>query len=352
MELPKWCNTILTNEFDEDPYWYESIDTDIPEAYYAIVNLQKSPKDFNKYLDAVYIYDKYIGQIIDYYGGLDMIMMYAEEHNGEYPPGYRDRPKLKMSKKNVAIMKSGNVPIEMGTFIKPLEPLELRDLSDAQFSTPRDDNEVEAELARKKFRKRALKIQERGFSSKDRHERIGNDTNSAASYDIVAQYFASQEGFGMQNIDDIDASKMSIEELAEYYDMVNNDRDDGWEPVTNTESFIWSEQRLLSNRKASDILDWSRVFVENGFEHGVRKRLKKLRGRDASYANFVARELGISTKSKKELKKQKKRWKKYEGSLSESRDQLRSLAHSLSRASSGIASDIDGKIFDDIIKRR
>lgn len=349
MELPKWASTILVNEFEDDPYWTEGIERDLPEAYYAIDNLQRSPKNINRYLESIYIYDKYIGQIIDYYGGIEMIMMYAEEHDGKYPPGYRDRPHLKLNKKNVAIIKSGNVPVEMGTFLTPLEPDEMRKLSDNIFSSTNDFDDPITDMAPKKLRKRALKVQERGFGRAERHERIANDIESAASYDLVAQYFASLDGYGSTNDYELKTSTMSIKELANAYDELNNDRDDGWEVVTNPESYMFSEAKLLSSRKAGKILDWSRILMDNGFENGLRKRLKKT---DPSYAKFVARELGLSTKSNKQLKKQKKRFKKYENSLSEKRDNLRSLAHSLSRASSGVASDTDEKIFDDIIKHR
>lgn len=349
MELPKWANTVLTNQFEDDPYWFEGIERDLPEAYYAIDNLQRSPKNFNRYLDSIYIYDKYIDQIIDYYGGIDMIMMYAAEHDGHYPPGYRERPQLKMTKKNVAIMKSRIVPIEMGTFIKPLDAEEMRELSDKEFSTNHDHEDPVSDMAPKKLRKRALKIQDRGFGKKDRHERIANDIESAAKFDIVAQYYASQNGYGRFDDDGVDTSTMSIKELAEMYDYTHKDTSDGWEVVSNPESYMWSEAKILSSRKVSSLLDTSKVLLENGFENGVRKKLKKT---DDSYAKFICRELGISTKSNKQLKKQKKQWKRYEKSLSEKRDNLRSLAQSLSRTSSGVASATDEKIFDDIIKHR
>lgn len=343
--LPKWANTVLTNEFEDDPYWYRGIETEKPEAYYAITNIIANPTSPAKYAEMCEIYDRYIDEIIDYYGGQHMIDLYIAEYDA-YPPGYRDRPKLKLKKRNIGIAKSGVIPIPNGTYIKPMETEQLLQLIENEVPSEELNAPVRAKPASKKLRKRILKKQDKIKISGGR-DRYAGDIDNAANYDVIINYFKMMER-QYDDTDELDVSRMSIKQLIKLYDATHKDND-GWEVVERDKGTLYSGNKLLYSDTANAILEISKALYEQGFEKGLRKRMKKVK---APYRRFVESQLGINTASKKDLKKKKKQYKKYKKSLSERQDTYRSLAQSLSRHSSGIGSDIDGKIFDKTIKYR
>ena len=109
-KIPAWESVILVNDFG-DSYWVSEIQDKCPEAFGRLQNLKNKYRDFHQWLEACQIYDQYIGEIIDYYGGEAIIE--ARIADGDQPEGWKPRPKLRMTKKNKSIIQSGVIPTKM-----------------------------------------------------------------------------------------------------------------------------------------------------------------------------------------------------------------------------------------------
>lgn len=346
--LPNFVNVILTNEFEDDPYWTKGIETDLPEAYTAISNLQKSPSDPQKYMESLEIYRKYIGDIIDYYGGQNAIDAYYKE-NEEYPKGYMEPPKLRMKKETKNFVKTGYIAPKVGQYSRPLNIGELNSIGDEMFGVPEDEQE-EIRLYKPKnkaFRKQLKKTAE-SFSDHSKSDPYSSNLNLAARYNVIAQYFEQTQAASDADISEINTSKMSIKELSDLYDVQQRQEEDEWVPVQNINPnrVEYRESRLVPTGRLQKSVDWANLLKDNGFERAATKYLKQF---DACDKQYIKQQTGIQTKSKKDLEKKRKKYEKDKKRMRKG-DSLRSLAHIMSRTSSGVSSDIDDDTLDVIVR--
>lgn len=351
-KLPDFVNIILTNEFEDDPYWVEGIETDLPEAYSALTSLQQSPTDPNMYIEAMEIYRKYIPEVIEYYGGQRAIDAYFNE-TGEYPKGYITPPKLQMRKKNTNFAKTGFVPPRIGQYIKPVSDEGLVKLGEEMFGVPEDElTEIRlCKPSNKSLRKRLKKTAMSFEGSSHNNDIYSSHANLAARYNIIAQYFNSVQQSNTIDADEISTSKMSITELANLYDAIQAESKNEWVRSHNTtkDALSYYGHRIVSSGKLQAHADWITLMVQNGFSEYARKYLKKFDDSEKKYLKSIT---GVSFKTKKELKKQKKAYDEYQAAMdSKKADSLRSLSNLLTRRSSGVSSDVDSEIFDSVIKR-
>ena len=343
--LPDWANTVLTNEFEDDPYWEYGIEAECPEAYYAISNIQQSPSDINQFVHSRTVYNEYIGDIIDYYGGMENIRAYMEEY-GQYPPGYCDPPRLSISKKkNRAILRSGVIPQKIGVFNPEYSGEELASAAEAIFNNNEDINPkiVKPKGRLKKLMKKELYKGREKITYRNREF-------LAASYDVIAQAYSR-----MTDEDEITDDKiltMSYDQLADLYDNEKREEADPWKPVEDDfdkPRYSYEYNRVITPEKNTK-LRLMKDLNEQGFNS------IKLLGRKATKAEkrFYKDRLGLATMTKKELKREKKNRKSLEGYLTNKNkreDSMRALSHMLTRNSKGISSDIDEEILNDIIRR-
>ena len=356
-ELPRWVNTVLTNEFENDPYWKRGIEQDCPEAYKAIANLQKSPSNVQTYLEAMEIYNKYIGEIVEYYGGQQSVDAYIASYD-KLPPGYALPPKLKLRKETKAFLKNGVVPQKIGQFDEPCDGDEMVRLTIEMFKDEIEDNPVKTYRAPKKMRKRLARLDSKTNGSNAYNRAYNNDLDKVVDYDAIYQYAiateAKKEGHNTE-YSDININDLSYSELADYYDEQEKiEQEERDYPVEYVPTRVGraSGSRILVSSSINKYSQWAQVLLDNGFEKGLRKYTKKL---DETTRTYIENQTGFSMKSSKQLKKKKKKYKGYLDELNEEQekaDSLRSLAQTLSRQKSGVGSDIDSKIFDDIIRRR
>ena len=361
--LPKWVNTVLTNEFENDPYWVEGIEQDCPEAYAAISNIQKSPSNVQTYLESLEIYNRYIGEIVEYYGGQQSIDAYIASQ-GKMPPGYCLPPKLKLRKETKSFLKSGIVPQKMGEFDKPCTGDELVEITNKMYANDIPDEPVKTYRPGKKMRKRLARLDSRLKGKNAYNRAYNNDVDNVVDYDVIYQYaYATENKSGSMDDDSkVDIKEMSYSELADYYDAQEKyEQEEAMYPTEYVSSRATRRggSAYLATSSMSKASDWAAVLLENGFEKGLRKYAKKL---DTTTRSYIESQTGFSIKTSKELKKQKKKFNKQYGEYLEELDAMnrgkrdddsvRSLSQVLSRHKSGMGSDVDSKIFDDIIARR
>lgn len=357
--LPKWVNTVLTNEFENDSYWVQGIEQDCPEAYAAISNIQKSPSNVQTYLESLEIYNKYIGEIVDYYGGQQSIDAYIKTW-GKMPPGYCPPPKLKLRKETRAFLKNGIVPQKMGEFDTPCTGEELIQLTREMFAGEITDEPIRAYPAGKKMRKRLARIDNKLEGKNGYNRAYNNDIDNVIDYDAIYQYaFAteSKKELGINADTEIDINNLSYSELADYYDEQEKyEEEENRYPTQyiSTKTGRYAGNQYFASSAMNKANDWAKVLIDNGFEKGLRKYAKKL---DSTTRTYIEHQTGFSIKSAKSLKKKKKKYENYLAELEslntkKGDDSVRSLSQALSRHKSGIGSDTDSKIFDDIIRRR
>lgn len=345
--LPKFVNVILTNEFVDDPYWYKGIETDLPEAYHAISNIKKSQSDAQSYVEALEIYRKYIGDIIEYYGGQRAIDAYFRE-NGEYPKGYIAPPKLQMKKKNRDFARTGYIPPKIGKYIAPISSEDLAKIGDEMFAVPEDEME-DIKLYKpknKSLRKRIRKTVD-SFQEDTRSDAYGANANIAARYNVIAQYYERLQ-VSDGDSSEFNSAKLSIKEMAKLYDAQQRYEQEEWiQSRPAQERVDYHDGRLIPTGSLQKYVDWANFLNDNGFEKAAVKFLKRFNESDKKYLKIHT---GIRTKSKKELAKEKKRFEKSQKSMSKG-DELRSLANIMSRTSSGVSSDLDDDMLDRIVRR-
>lgn len=343
-QLPKWVNTILTNEFEDDPYWETGIEQEIPEAFYALTNIQKAPSDIHVFMQARHIYEKYIDEVINYYGGMENIRQYLEE-NGQYPPGYSDPPKLSLSKKtNRAILRSGVIPQKEGVYNRILDGEDMSDLGEKMYPSTTDAEDLQFVTPKGKLKKRLQKKYRKSVSS-GRIDTMSTNVY-AAGFDIISQYYKNNHSDNPETDDEVFLKK-SYGELARMYDEEAKERENGWTyDIEFVNGLGFKNDRLLSRKLYTEI-ESMRALSENGFN--------PLKGRKKKYTpdelKRIRTELGINVLSKKDIKKQNKEFKRYEKGLTKHSDSFRSLSQTLSRNSRGMSLG-DEKIFDEIVRRR
>lgn len=353
-KLPDFVNIVLTNEFEDDPYWVEGIENDLPEAYHALTSMQQRPTDANMYIEAMEIYRKYIPEVIEYYGGQRAIDAYFND-TGTYPKGYVAPPKLQMRKKNMNFAKTGFIPPKIGQYVKPVSDEGLVKLGEEMFGVPEDEiTEIRLCKPSNKSLRKKLKKTAMSFEGNSRNNDIyGSHANLAARYNIIAQYYNNVQQSNTIDADEVSTSKMSISELADLYDAIQEANKEEWVRSHNTgnkeAALSYYGHRIVTSGKLQPHADWITLMVQNGFSEYARKYLKKFDEADRKYLKATT---GVSFKSKKDLKKQKKAYDEYQAAMeSRKADNLRSLSNLLTRRSSGVSSDIDSDIFDSVIKR-
>lgn len=352
--LPKWVNTVLTNEFENDPYWVKGIEQDCPEAYAAISNIQKSPSNVQTYLESLEIYNKYIGEIVEYYGGQQSVDAYIASQ-GKMPPGYCPPPKLKLRKETKGFLKNGIVPQKIGEFITPCTGDELVEITKKMYGDEISDEPVKTYLPGKKMRKRLARIDSKLKGKNAYNRAYNNDLDNVVDYDVIYQYAYTTENkdTSLDATSEININELSYSELAEYYD--EQEKYEQEESMYPTEYLSSKATRrggssFYVSSNMSKANEWAKVLIDNGFEKGLRKYAKKL---DSTTRRYIEHQTGFDVKSAKSLKKKKKKYESYLEELGgKKEDSVRSLSQALSRHKSGIGSDVDSKIFDDIISRR
>lgn len=348
--LPIWATTILTNDFEDDHYWTASVETECREAYLALANVLRNPVDVYKYQESIAIYDKYIGDIIDYYGGMMEIEAYAREYEA-WPPGYFPRPKLKIKKRNMSVIKSGFVPQKLGTYSDPVPEEELMRLAEEQFGVNTAD--LPTEYA--KLPKGMKKMMKKKLDTSENNNDLMSRLNASASYDPIIQYFRPSSEtllFGASR-DVLPIESMSLKEIVEVYDREEEAMRSEWvprKPGADTDKLTFVENKFVKTAQLDRGIEWSQVLYEAGFEKGLRRYLK---GQSQAARRHISEAIGYEMLTKKELRKMRKKHKDYEEGLREERrDNMLSLTQAMSRSTQGIGSDIDNRIFDDIIQRR
>lgn len=349
--LPEWAKTILTNEFEDDPYWEYGIESECPEAYYAISNIQRAPSDINQFVHARTVYDEYIGDIIDYYGGLENIRAYMDEY-GQYPPGYCDPPKLTLSKKkNRGILKSGIIPQRVGVFNPIFSPEDLTEYTAPVFDIGQDLDNLRIEKVKGKMKKAMIKDMIK-MSAKDRSDNrsIGSNRAVYGTWDIINRYYDM-----LKSSDENDESKitsMSYDDLAEMYDDELLENSNEWKEVKVDNHYSYEYGAfVMKDSKWETNVNFMKMLKDQGFNPlkvSSRKKskleLKRLKSA-----------LGIATVSKKELKRQLQDYKedqKFYKDLNKNEDSFRALSRALSRHSHGNSSDTDEDLLKDILRKR
>lgn len=354
MNLPDWVNIVLTNEFDDDPYWEYGIESECPEAYYAITNIQQSPSDINQFVYSRMIYDEYIDDIIDYYGGMENIRAYMEEY-GQYPPGYCDPPKLSISKKkNRAILRSGVIPQKIGKYNPTYTGEGLSALASEMFDIDQNLDDLKLVKPKGKMKKKMIKEILRNSNEIRMERHHGAMIN--ANFDIISQRFYNT--CSDSDNDDTSILSMSYDEIADLYDKEEKERNDPWKPTEEEYASglaFYSYNRIIP-RKHDKNIKLMKILQEQGFNPMKLIDKKKLSKNDRE---FYREQLGINIFSKKELKEERKKAEEAEKELrsyyngkSKMVDSMRSLTQALTRNSKGYSSDTDEDLLEDIIRRR
>lgn len=323
-KIPAWESVILVNDFG-DSYWVSEIQDKCPEAFGKLQNLKNKYRDFHQWLEACEIYDQYIGEIIDYYGGEAIVE--ARIADGDQPEGWKPRPKLRMTKKNKSIIQSGVIPAKIDR-MSDSEWYDAYSLMTASVSNDSEDDGIKYTIKPAKGKhKKVLNQLTKSYLDKSKTRAMTLTKRGYAS-DIISEYYNSCRSSYDAEI--CSYEDKSINELARMYE--ESKKTDEWVPVhdefsTYGNELRYSNNRILSNKQI-EMVDIMKSLHESGLNVLDKDHLKLM---DKHEARLYKREIGESMLTNKERKKAAKQYKKYEKERSKTLQNRRDSDRALSR---------------------
>lgn len=304
-KIPAWESIILTNDFG-DEYWVSGIQIKCKEAFNKIQNIRKSYRNIHQWIEACEIYDEYIRQIIDYHGGMEIIQACLDA--GETPEGWKPRPKLKMTKQNKEIVKTGIIPSKVAKMTDE-DWEEAYEIMTSRVSTE-DVEDLKCNIKPAKGKhKKILGTVARAHIDKTKAKSMSLTRRDYAS-DIISEYYNSV-GDRDTTYSDEGYEDKSLKELAAMFEEENKVQE--WEPVYDEwskypEKLRFDHNRMLSNKQCA-MVDVMKTLHESGLNILDKSHLKLM---DKAEARLYSREIGQSMLSEKERKKSAKKYKKYQ----------------------------------------
>lgn len=340
--IPDWNFTILVNDFG-DNYWNDSFEKECPEAAEALLNIHDKYSDPASYEEAMRLYNRYIGEAYEYYGG-KIAVKYIKKTTKQLPRGIINPPKLngKGKKKYLAGAQFNvgkYVPVIEGDKLKKLIDIYNKDVSgnEPDYSKHAIDRTIRRELRR-------------GISGMiSKHNARASYKESTAMYttDILYQVIANRDKITSDPYNDIlytesnDVYNMSLDEHVKYYEEMNKEPDSLVEVNVNipelNDRYAYSNsisstysQRLANDRYVFEIM---RQYGMTKF--GKKERARMTEDQKHHYKNVFGSEVMMSKKEKKkQTKKYKKQTKKYKNDMTRHMsDSNRALASLLSSRS-------------------
>lgn len=317
-QIPDWNFKILINDFGDD-YWDDDFESSHPEAFKALSNLNDVYGTIPEYEEAIEIYDKYIGEAEEFYGG-KMAMKYLKKTFGNIK-GYKKRPKLKSKLRKHY---SEDVIYRTGRFYEPLTDVETYELDKKAFGdNGKDPSTFEYDYPyidrnRRRAAKAALTNNILG------RNKAGSEITFAT--DIISQIAYNYEN-NVDFFDNIDIrrdfskrdlSDLSIEEHERLYDVEHepqyNDLS-GSDLLNNGDGMVYSmgtQSRYLNKLSVSAYV--YRALVEANQLPFTKEELDNM---SDARKKFYSSELGIEAvmtphELKKYKKKRRKQMKQYE----------------------------------------
>lgn len=106
-EFPEWLFSPNFNEFEGDEtYWLEYDESD-PDLHDILTN-RKAERNFNEWQSTMQAYTRYMNKLVKKYGSINMVLHGSEV--GFVPEFIPNEPKLKPTKENKTIMRTGYIP--------------------------------------------------------------------------------------------------------------------------------------------------------------------------------------------------------------------------------------------------
>ena len=312
-KIPEWNYQVLKNNF-EDSYWIRGVEDTYPEAFKALSNLNKKYNSYSNWVDACQIYDRYIGDMYEYYGGELVVKAYYKEHQ-DYPPGVVQRPSLLMKKKIQKVIngvaETGVEPSRFGEYIDVLTVDEIDDvINDSNGNLSDQEVSDSVDFKMKDMPKKILALAEEVIDKSESSSRVRHIYNNrnAPSYDIITAFYDNHDD---RNADCYDFKNKSIDdivkevEISEYEEAANGK----WVRRSDEPEYHYRLNRIL-NRDAHDNIQVAKVFASFGI-NPITKKMKK--HMDDVEIKMMRSELGdIGPLSKEEIKAAKKQAKVYE----------------------------------------
>ena len=352
-KIPDWNYQVLKNNFD-DNYWIRGVEDVCPEAFSALSNLNKKYNSYAAWVDACRIYDQYIEELYDYYGGEIIVKAYFKKY-GEYQNGVVERPKLLMKKKTQRLIKSiqenGIEPSRYGEYSEVLDIEEIDEIiSNSNGNVTVDDAAQEIDFKVTKINKKAGKVIEESLDKSEAFSRVKHvyTTRNAPTYDIISAFYDFQD---TQSVDTSNIANMSMAEIGDLFDLEEREANEPWKKKYKSDDYVYKYNRIVDS-KLQQTIEVAKVFAELGI-HPLSKRAKK--NMSDFEIKMIRSEIGdMGPLSKKEIKAAKKQVKKYQkqrDDFSKRKDSDSALGEFLT--STNRKDDFnDRMVIDDLISRR
>lgn len=312
---PEWLFKPVFNDFD-DNYFEQSFVEDSLKA--SIMKLKHRYNDFYEYLDAVDTYNEYMDRMVDKYGSMRVIKNSIAVGMLEDP--IPAKPKLKQSKKNMRLLKTGFIPTrKIPEFQVSGEEL----LAIARQAYPVSDIEdLKEEDTFKKPTKKQLqqlaRIKEK-MDGADRRRNMYRSVASNAGTDFIVEYLnqAKRGVYGVTGEEDV-GQRRSIFDIENEINHEKNTRPE----LLKLEEESLSKTVIHGTRIVRGIDQVRAEVYKTLYQEGFDIIGKMGRGGlNKESIKLVRSELGISAPaSKKELKAMKKRAKKEQARMARRAD--------------------------------
>ena len=338
---PEWLFKPVFNDFDDNYYQQSFVDSSLKAS---IMKLKRRYNDVFQYLDAMEIYNEYMDKMVEKYGSMRVI------HNamtvGLLEDPIPSKPKLKQNKKNMAMLRSGNIP----TRKIPEFHVESDDIiAIARQLYPIDkaaEEEIEENLRRnptKEEKKQFQKIREK-VESKSRRRNMYRSNASNAGTDFIVEYLnqVKKGSYGTSGEDVFHQKRRSILDIEEEIIHEKTTRPEllELEGLNRYEEVIRGSR--LVNGAAQLKTDVYKILYQEGYD--IFGKFNK-GGMKKESVKMVRSELGISAPlTKKQMKKMKKMAKREKAKIQKKADASSALENVLLNNKIDVTRDGNGNL--------
>lgn len=310
--FPSFLFNPVFNDFG-DNYYGKSIAKN--ELITMVKKLRRRYSNFFDWIDAMEIYDEYMGILADKYGGMRVIKNALKVD--AMPEPVPSEPKLKNTKKNKQYLRSGVVPSRK-IDVEPLTDDEILAIARQVFPGTTGEDVTEEDSQKKlpkEMKKRISKMQE-VMAGRNRKQNLYRSVGNNSGTDFIVEYLnQAKRGVYDHSGNYKGDDTMSITEIVKEDERIANTLPELLEDELNNQTTIVNG-RLVKRKDYEKMEIYKELFGEGidiigNFGRSMTKQAVKM----------VRSQIGdTEPASKKEMKKIKKRTKKEREMIERRRD--------------------------------
>lgn len=306
---PEWLFRINVADYG-DNYIERSVVSSVEAT--EVMKLRRRYNDYHEWVDAMEVYEEYMESLYEKYGSKRMVKNSIKSGTIEDP--IPNKPKLKTSRKNKTILKTGQAPARRLRIIRE----SLEEIHERSMWNHRDDPDREVDQSgdykMHKESKKILKKMDDNHSAKERKKNLFRSDSRDFGSDFVVEFLNNQaNGYydknGYRKEFGVGEGKIypSFTKAMKAYEKGKLDEEEKDRGDFLMDNYA-VRQRRLEKKENVDKEEFYKDLMKNGYN--VRGMVEHS-GMDKKAVKMFASKIGLSSAaSKKDMKKMKKRIKK------------------------------------------